>query len=440
MRLAWFSPLPPVRSGVADVSARVLPALERDAAIDRIGVAEAHDFVCAHRRRPYDLVVYQLGNASCHDYMWGYMARYPGLVVLHDPRLHHARARQLLQAGRFDDYRREFWYDHPEAVADVVEYAVAGLGGPIYYQWPMVRTVMRCARLVCVHNARVAADLRDAFPDTPVDTIRLGTPAPSPAPDARVRVRGARGIDPSACVFAAFGKITAEKRIGAIVRAFAALAAEREDVHLMLAGDASEYAALTADLAALPARRVHVTGYLANDAVDDHLAAADACLCLRWPTALESSASWLECLAAGRATLISDLAHLVDVPTIDPRSGRPSHAGAAPIAMRIDLLDEDAALLAAMRTLANDGPARRALGDAGRAWWAAHHTIDAMAGDYRRVIARAAAAPVRDARDLPTHWRDDHTGRVRAILTGFGLDLDIVPPASIQQHAATDDV
>src|SRR3954447_27001342 len=133
MRLAWFSPLPPVRSGVADVSARVLPALERDAAIDRIGVAEAHDFVCAHRRRPYDLIVYQLGNASCHDYMWRYMARYPGLVVLHDPGLHHARARHLLQAGRFDDDRCECRYDHPDAIADCVEYAVAGLGGPIYY-------------------------------------------------------------------------------------------------------------------------------------------------------------------------------------------------------------------------------------------------------------------------------------------------------------------
>ena len=53
-----------------------------------------------HGLAPYDLVVYQLGNARCHDYMWPYLVRYPGLVVLHDAALHHARARALLARGR----------------------------------------------------------------------------------------------------------------------------------------------------------------------------------------------------------------------------------------------------------------------------------------------------------------------------------------------------
>ena len=42
------------------------------------GLASAHDFVWSHRRAPYDLTVFQLGNAACHDYMWGYLFRYPG--------------------------------------------------------------------------------------------------------------------------------------------------------------------------------------------------------------------------------------------------------------------------------------------------------------------------------------------------------------------------
>ena len=39
-------------------------------------------------------------------------------------------------------------------------------------------------------------------------------------------------------------------------------------------------------------------------------AAADICACLRWPTNRETSASWLRCLAAGRPTIVTDLAHL----------------------------------------------------------------------------------------------------------------------------------
>jgi hypothetical protein len=38
----------------------------------------AHEFVWRHRRAPYDLVVYQLGNSSHHDYQWPYLFRYPG--------------------------------------------------------------------------------------------------------------------------------------------------------------------------------------------------------------------------------------------------------------------------------------------------------------------------------------------------------------------------
>src|SRR6185369_3923083 len=110
MRVAWFSPLPPVRSGIAAYSASLIPRLAAIGAIDAFAEANAHDFVWMHRRVPYDLVVYHLGNASCHDYIWAYLVRYPGLVVVHDPRLHHARARQLLGADRAADYRREFAY------------------------------------------------------------------------------------------------------------------------------------------------------------------------------------------------------------------------------------------------------------------------------------------------------------------------------------------
>jgi len=378
-------------------------------------VFDAHDFVWKQRRTPYDLVVYQLGNASCHGYMWAYLARYPGLVVLHDPRLHQARAQQLLRSGRFADYRHEFWYDHPDAVRDFVEYAVEGLGGPIYYAWSMIRVVVRTARLIAVHNARVAADLREEFPDARVETIRLGTPAPAADPAARARTRAELGVGERAVLFAAFGKITAEKRIGAIVRAFSALAAEGADVHLLLSGDASDYLALAQDFAeSAAAERVHLTGYLPDAAVSDYLAAADACLCLRWPTALETSASWIRCLAASRPTVVTSLPHLADVPR--------------DVALRVDVLNEQATLDEAVRRLAREPALRDRLARAGHAYWAAHHTLDHMAEDYRRVLASAAARPVPAATGLPAHVVDDYSGRADAIARELGVAPDVLEP------------
>src|SRR5207253_8834686 len=133
MSIAWFSPLPPIRSGVAAYSAELLPHLERTLTIDRFDESRAHDFVWKHRRAPDDLVVYQLGNAPCHAYLWAYLVRYPGLIVLHDARLHHARARSLLLQARHEDYRRELGYDHPDVDPAFAQYAIEGMGGPIYY-------------------------------------------------------------------------------------------------------------------------------------------------------------------------------------------------------------------------------------------------------------------------------------------------------------------
>jgi len=413
MRIAWLSPLPPVRSGIADANARLLPRLDHEFAIDRYDEPRAHDFVWRNRRAPYDLVVYQLGNASCHDFVWAYLARFPGLVVVHDPTLHHARARLLLGRRRADDYRREFRFDHPDANRDVVEYAVEGLGGPIYYFWSMLPAVMKSARLVAVHNERVAADLRDEFPQTRVEAIRLGTDPIEAGAARRAAVRAALGYSDHAIVFAAFGKLTSEKRIGPIVRAFAGLAGRNVNARLLLVGDASEYPLLSDELASAGvADRAHVTGFVDDEAVAGYLAAADVCLCLRWPTARETSASWLQCLSAARPTVITDLAHTVDVPES--------------VAIRIDLLNEDAALGSAMHRLATDARLRADLAQAGYAYWTAHHTTEAMANDYRRVIRLAAAQPVPPPADLPSHLTDDYTQSTRAIVRQFGLSVDVL--------------
>ena len=434
MRLAWFSPLPPVRSGVADYSADVLPRLDHNWLVDTyvqqapIGPRSfsAHDFVWRNRLEPYDLVVYQIGNAPCHDYMWAYLAQYPGLVVLHDARLHHARARSLLRGGRADAYRAEFRFDHPDTSPDFAEYAVEGLGGPIYYFWSMLRVVMTTARTIAVHNPRVAADLRDAYPGVIVETIRMGVAEMFGAASSgeAARVRHELGIPDAAVVFTAFGKITAEKRISPILRAFGRLLEEGVNAYLLLVGDADEYDAIERETAVFD--RVRITGHVPDAGVGAYLAASDVCLCLRWPTAQETSASWLRCLAAARPTVITALAHLVDVPAVEPRLWRRTRPSRAPVVVSIDLLDEDASLLAAMARLAADRRLREELGRAGHEHWAREHTLEGMVIDYERVLRLAAERDAPVPTDLPPHFRNTYSQGARRIARELGLSLDLL--------------
>jgi glycosyltransferase involved in cell wall biosynthesis len=325
--------------------------------------------------------------------------------VLHDARLHHARARRLLKDRRFDDYRREFAFDHPDAPADVAEYAVEGLPGSIYYFWSMLRVVMRTAKLVAVHNPRVAEDLRAEYPGVAIEAIRMGVAALNTAEGERRRLRQTLEIPDDAVVFATFGKVTPEKRIPAIVDALGTLRHEGINAWLLVIGDADDSSVLSTD-------GVRVTGYVADSTIGSYLRAADVCLCLRWPTALETSASWLRCLAAARATVLSDLPHLVDIPP--------------DVALRVDLLNEERDLTEAMRRLASDPQLRDAVARAGHAHWAAGHTLDAMASDYERLLVAAAARTAPQQTDLPPHFISDHGADARGIAKRFDVDLDVL--------------
>jgi glycosyltransferase involved in cell wall biosynthesis len=450
MRLAWFSPMPPVATGIARCSADLIEALGGEYAIDvfvdqanlplpgarngqRPELQSAHDFVWRHRTSPYDLVVYQLGNSSHHDYQWPYLFRYPGLVVLHDAHLHHGRAACLLRLRRADDYRREFLANHPDANADLAELAVAGFDNHLHYAWPMTRLVVERARRVAVHTPAMAERLRAMSPGAPIDAIHLGHGIGLSERDAAAggsQARARLGIPADALVFGCYGGLTPDKRVPQILAAFAATRAHAPGAHLLLAGSIAPHYDVRDDVDRLGLRGcTTVTGYLESDAaLTGAIAACDIALNLRWPTAREVSGPWLRCLAAGRPTITIDLAHTAGVPSIDPRTWVANQPGGAPpVTVAIDIVDEDHSLRLAMRRLAADADLRQRLGRSAREYWTRHHSIAVMAQDYRELIARAIAspAPAAAAATLPAHLLDTGSGTLRNLMQELGVAVPI---------------
>ena len=454
MRLAWFTPLPPIRSGIAsyntELLARLRGAYEIDVFVEDPDVASeatlpvlrrvpgsldilnAHDFLWRHLQHPYDLIVYQLGNAVCHDYMWAYMTRFPGLVVLHDAQLHHARARSLLTLERPDDYRAEFSFSHAGVPAPIVELGISGHLGRLNYLWPMLGIMFATARGVAVHNSRVATDLQEEFPGRPIFPITLGVPDSDPGdPDqARAQIRWQHQIPDEAVVFVMLGGVTPEKRVPVLLNAVARAASEGLEVYALLVGETVAHYDARADAKTLGIdNRVRIAGYVDDKNVRRYLAAADVCVCLRWPTGRETSASWIQCLSAGCASVVTDLAHTVDIPALDPRSWTPLRGSASgdPVCVSIDILDEDHSLHLAVSRLADDLALRSRLGRRAREHWRAHHSMDRMVEDYLRLLTTAAALPDPPmSPELPYHLRTDGTELARALLVEAGVSVDFL--------------
>jgi hypothetical protein len=221
-------------------------------------------------------------------------------------------------------------------------------------------------------------------------------------------------------------KVTPEKRIPEAIRALAAIRGAVPDAHLLLAGEAVEhYDPMAVARAQGIESRVTVAGFVADEDIDDYLAASDVCLCMRWPSSRETSASWLRCIAAGRPTITTDLVHTADLPALDPQSWTVRQGeGASPVTVSIDILDEDHSLRIAMQRLATDARLRATVGHDARALWNERFRLDQMASRYREAIDRALTSPAPDASSrarLPKHLLQDGTEHTERLLRDAGL-------------------
>src|SRR5271163_239169 len=106
MRVALFTPLPPARSGIADYSQALVEPLRRQVELEIFPRAAPH-FDAAR----FDVILYQVGNNGCHDFVYETALRHPGVVVLHESNLHHLMADLTIKRGDWDAYLREAEYE-----------------------------------------------------------------------------------------------------------------------------------------------------------------------------------------------------------------------------------------------------------------------------------------------------------------------------------------
>jgi glycosyltransferase involved in cell wall biosynthesis len=426
-RLAFLSPLPPARSGIADYSLDVARLLAATHTLDLFhddGVpAEAPDlptsctvlpageFQGRHSRAPYDLAIYQMGNGPAHDFLYDLLPRVPGLLVLHDLVLHHARARMFLEGPAVRAYRAdparqslrdqaaaalgafeaEVAYSHPSAAGRLAPVHLGTVGTLLPYQYPLFRIPVEAARAVAVHNDFMRDAILQELPQARVMRVPM---AMERVPVAAAQVQALRqrhGVATDDLVVGCFGLLTREKRIDTVARAVARASRSHPRLRFWLVGPVRDARGLLLLLRELGvADRALVTGRVPLAELPVFLEAADVVAHLRYPTARETSAALLRILAQGRPTVMSDLEHLADIPE--------------DAVLRTDVADEEGALTRAILRLAGDAAWRHALGEHAAAFMAREHSGARCREGYESAIAAAMAAPDPPPHPWPAHW------------------------------------
>lgn len=307
IRVAFFSPMPPSKSGIADYSEALLPPLSRFAQVEVFaGPGAAFDPV------RFDVALYQVGNNPYHEFAYETALRHPGVVVMHEANLHHLVAGLTIRRGDWDGYLRECAFDSGEAALARAKRARALEAGPDYEGAPMMRRLLCASRAAIVHSRYVENAVRAQDFTGPVGRIPHGAWIPEADRNGWRHRLGLAELTPLVGIF---GFLKPYKRIAESLRAFRRLVRLVPDAKMILAGEPHPdfpVAGLVESLGL--SANVRLLGFLPTEEFAGYIGACDIVLNLRYPTVGESSGSMLRAMGMGKAVLVSEVGAFQEFP------------------------------------------------------------------------------------------------------------------------------
>jgi glycosyltransferase involved in cell wall biosynthesis len=393
-RLAFVSPLPPARTGVATYNARLLPALAAHYAIELVTDQPTVDLPAGCDAMPvrstgwfidhfdeYDRVLYHMGNSTFHVDVPALLRDCPGTVAMHDVYLGDLVNWVDAQPAMQGELNRRLVEGHGHGAARMLRRRVAR--GELARRFACNDDVLDEANGVIVHSAyaaTLAAERADAGGTASIAVAGLcrGVETAVDRRSARRRL----GIDDHAFVVASFGFVNHVKLLRELVLAWtsSALATRREGRLLLVGGGHGDryHRELEALIESSPvASRIVLTGYVDDAAMADHFAAADIAVQLRSESRGETSGAALDCLAYGLPLITNGWGALGEIP-LDA-------------AIRLPANFEVRDLAAAMERLEGDPAERERLSRGATAYLAKHHAPAEVANVYARALERFAS-------------------------------------------------
>jgi glycosyltransferase involved in cell wall biosynthesis len=305
MRVAYYSPLQPSRSGIADYSALLLPALR-----ERVDVVVAEP---GKRAPQSDVALYHIGNdPDAHGWILDALNARAGAVVLHEYVLHHLIAGATIGRGNarayLDAMERELGVAGRLLGLGVLDNLLPLLWETQPERFPLSGVVLDRAIGLIVHSSYVAERARAAGYGGPLWRI------PHPAWPATAEIEPAEDVsgDP---LIGCFGFLNMNKRIPQLLEAFAAFRGRNRGAKLLLVGAAGERFDVGRRLERLGLRDgVMRIDYVREERMWSLMAACDVLVNLRYPTMGETSGSVIRALSLGRPLLVSDVGWFRELP------------------------------------------------------------------------------------------------------------------------------
>lgn len=393
-RLAFVSPLPPQRTGIADYSAALLPALAAHYQIELIVDQEQNDTSWSNVPFPvrnnawlranaknFDRVLYQMGNSLFHKHMISLLEEIPGTVVLHDFYVSGLMA-WLDQHGDVPGAWSKALYESHGYVALRDRHLDSEDAIQIY---PVNWHILKNAKGVIVHS-EFARTLANQWYGSHVANKFKVIPLLRSSDDAydKKLARKQLGIKDHEFVVCSFGFLDPNKLNHRLLDAWlgSALAAD-ESCHLFFVGENHGGAYGSSLISKISSShrddRIRITGFTSQELFKQYLAAADLAVQLRTNSRGETSAAVLDSMNNKLPLIINGNGSMVEL------------SQEAVWMLPDEFTDE--ALVEALETLWHDPDLRGRMGNRARKIIREQHAPNVCAQKYMEAIEHAYQNP-----------------------------------------------
>ena len=321
MKIHWFCPLPPARTSIADdYLVGVLPSLSRHAELtlwtdqsrwdpNLEAVARVRSYDPRRMNWPElheaDVTFYNIGNNHLfHAAIWQVSRQHPGIVILHDLRVHNFfeslyRGHWRDPAAYFAAMKRYYGSEGLRAAHDFANGAVEI--DFLTEQYPLTALALENCLAVVVHTEEAFTQV-NALKEWPVALASLPRTLPIGDADNSVQRRAA---PPYRLVM--FGYMGRNRRLDSVLEALGELP-ERDSFQLDIFGEIADTRRLRSRIAKLgltPVVQLH--GYTPENELNKVLETAHLAINLRYPTMGEASGSQLRIWYHALPSLVTDV-------------------------------------------------------------------------------------------------------------------------------------
>lgn len=329
-KLAYISPLPPERSGISDYSAELLPQLARHYEIEVISCQDSisDPWIKANclvrsvdwfknNSSEYERILYHFGNSEFHQHMFGLLAEFPGVVVLHDFFLSGIVAHMDFTGYQPGNWVSELYKSH--GYSSVQQRFHTQDSSEIIWRYPCNLSVLQNAIGVITHSEHSRHLSWKWYGEEAKNSTTVIPLLREPTNNNdRVKARRALNLTDDTFCVCSFGMLSQTKLNHILLEAWIKSALSHDNKCVLIFVGEINGGYRTRMLEAIEKSglidSVRITGWTDTTSFRHYLAAADLGVQLRTLSRGETSAAVLDCMNFGLPTIVNANGSMADLP------------------------------------------------------------------------------------------------------------------------------